>query len=127
MSKQLSRRKIAEYIADQIAAGREVQPLLDELAAYLVESRQVRNAGLLVRSIENELEENGISVAPVTSARPLSEVQRKRIIEIIGAKDVRLKEVVDPSLIGGAKLEAPGLLLDASIRSKLTALTRAKI
>ena len=127
MAKILSRRKVAKYAAAQLADGKSVQVVLSELAAYLVDSRQVRDADLLARSIEESLVERGITVATVTSARPLNEKQRSEVIRLINSQDVRLKEVVDPTLIGGIRVEAPGQMLDTSINRKLTALMRAKI
>lgn len=127
MNGTLSRKKLAEYVAQRVSDGERVDTLLKEVAAYLVESHQTRNSALVVRAIEDALKDRGIVVASVASARQLTDEQRDSIRAMLGGKKVYLNETVDAELIGGLRVDAPGVRLDTSIKRKLTALKRAKI
>lgn len=124
---KLSRRKLAAYIADQYDKGVPLQRSMRELAAYLVETGRTREAQLIVRAIEDELEARGTVVVTVTSARALSAAMRREIAALIGAKKLELRETVDPDVIGGVRVETPSALLDATIQRKLTLLHGAKV
>ena len=125
MALRLSRRKIATYAADQLLAGSPTRTVLRSVAAYLVEARRTRELALLVRDIEDVLSERGHVVADVTSAYPLSKSLKAEIKDLVGGDTVQLRESVDPSLLGGMKIDVPGKRFDGTIRRKLTAL-RAK-
>ena len=56
MAQAISHRKIASFAADKLVARENVNELLREIAAYLIETKQVRAAGLLVATIEDELQ-----------------------------------------------------------------------
>lgn len=126
MAQKISRRKLASYVADGIARGDEIGRLLSEAAAYLIESGRTREVDLLARAIEDALEDRGISIATVTSARPLDDEFKRAIATLIGAKKLALRETVDPAVLGGVKIETSSAQLDATIKHKLTALREAK-
>lgn len=126
MQNKLPRRKIAEYAAARITAGDPVATVLDEVAAYLLESGRVREQTLVVRAIEDALARMGNVVANVTTAHPLDADQRAEVKKLIGAHNVRLREVVNPDVLGGVRIETPGAKLDATLQRKILALRRAK-
>lgn len=126
MQNKLPRRKIAEYAADRIVAGESIAAVLDEVGAYLIESGRVREQTLLVRAIEGALAERGVIVGDVTTARPLDAQQRAQVEELIGAREVHLREIVDPAVLGGVLVETPGAKLDGTLQRKILALSRAK-
>ena len=67
-------------------------------------------------------EDRGIAVAKVTSARPLSDGEKKKLIAALARRyDVKVEAdyKVDPSLLGGMKVEISGTLLDGSVRRRL--------
>jgi F-type H+-transporting ATPase subunit delta len=125
MALRLSRRKIATYAADQLLAGAAKREVLRSVAAYLVEARRTREAILLIRDIEDVLASRGYVVADVTSAHPLSKALKDEIKALVGGDTLQLRELVDPSVLGGMKIDVPGKRFDGTIRRKLTAL-RAK-
>lgn len=127
MQGKLSRRKIAEYVADQYLDGASLQSLIDQVAAYLSESGRLREADLVVRAIEDVLAERGIVVATVTSAHALTDQERNHVSALIGADRIELREIVDPTLLGGIRVETPGAKLDATLHHNLTALRGAKL
>lgn len=123
----ISRRKIAIYIAEQLAAGKPVKPLLNQAASYLVEHKQTNQAELLVRDIEALLaSEHDIVLARVISARELSEGLITNIEQFVtsaqGAKQVEVSTSVDPSLLGGVIIRTPSAELDTTVRKQLNAL-----
>lgn len=122
MAVRLSRRKLAEYAAAQLLAGKTSKAVMKELAGYLVEAGRTREAELLARDIEAALAEQGVVVVDVTTARPLSSEARQSVKTLVGGKNVQLRESLDPTLLGGVRIDTPGKQFDASLRRKLTAL-----
>ena len=131
--KSVSRRKLAKYAAEQILAGNDV--VLEEIAALLIYEKHEREVDLLVRDIEAELAENGEIVASVESARALDDNTRRKIEQFLAAvasdknskPKVSLRESIDPTLIGGFKLQTPTATLDATVSKKLNDLRAKKI
>jgi F0F1-type ATP synthase delta subunit len=124
----ISRRKLAERAAGRIATGDSKKSVLRELAAYLIDTKRVREAELIVRDIEAALANKGLIVATVTSARKLSNDALHGLetfvkSEYSATKQVVLREHIDESLISGMKLELPGKQLDTSVKAKLEKLT----
>ena len=67
-------------------------------------------------------EDRGIAVAKVTSARPLSDREREKLIAALERRyDVKVEAdyKIDPSLLGGMKVEISGRLLDGSAKRRL--------
>lgn len=126
MAQAISHRKIASFAADKLVACENVNELLREIAAYLIETKQVRAAGLLVAAIEDELQARGVVVADITSAYPLSAQLRAEIQRLIGAKELHTREHIDQSVIAGVKIELPDSQFDDTVRHKLIALKGAK-
>lgn len=122
MAMRLSRRKMAAYVADKLAAGEKPAVALKEVAAYLTDTRRTREQELLVRDIEEALAVRGIVVTDVTSAHPLSSSIRAEIAKLVGGKNLQLREVLDPDVLGGVRIDIPGKQFDGTIRRKLTQL-----
>lgn len=121
---RLSRRKIARYVAGRLATGDEL--IIEELAALIIEERRERDIDLLVRDIEDQLAQSGMTIATVETAKPLSETVRQSVRELLGG-DVRLREEVRPELIGGIRIETPTQELDGTISQKIYALKSRKV
>jgi F0F1-type ATP synthase delta subunit len=127
MADKLSRRKLAQFVADRSNSSKTLHEALESVAAYLIDSRRLRESALIVRAIEDELAARGRVIATLTTARPLDAQLRSQVEALIGAKEVMTREIVDPAVIGGVRIETPGKTLDATIQTKLLALTRAKL
>ncbi len=72
-------------------------------------------------------EANHITRAVASSAVELDEAQQKALkdkLEKMTGKTVHLKVVTDPSLIGGLRVEIDGKLLDGTVKSRMTDLSR---
>lgn len=123
MAVRLSRRKIANYYAKSLIDGESVKKLSSQLAAYLIDTRRTKELDLIISDIEYQLSLNGLVLAKVTSAHELDDSTKNAIVSLVkqdtNAKHVQLKEYVDPSVIGGVKLEFTGSELDATIARRL--------
>ena len=129
MATKLSRRKISEYYADQLLAGDK--NVAKQLAAYLIETRRLREVELITRDIEDALARKGVVVAEVESAHNLTDATRSALTSYLKqatqASRVQLKESVQPELLGGVRLTVPGAEMDASIKRKIMKLRAAKV
>lgn len=132
MAGRISRRKLAQYVADKLTANQTA--VIKELAAFLLATKRTRELELIVRDIEAELKDRGVIIADVASAYPLSEAVKKEVTEFIinssnqstDKTEVYLRETVDSQLLGGVRIAMAGELFDGTIRHKINALRRAK-
>ena len=129
MALRLSRRKISAYFADEFIRGNK--EIAKQLAGFLVETRRTDELELIVRDIETALDDRGVVIADVDSARELSGEAKKSVASFLkesrSAKTVHLRENVDHTLLGGARITTAGFELDATLRRKLTALKAHKV
>lgn len=125
---KLSRRKIAALWASELLKGRDIT---GQVAAYLVESRRVDEATLIVRDTEIALAEHGVVVADLASAYALSADSREAIEKFLAIKmnadKVAFRESREPSVIGGVRIETAGRQLDATLKTRLNQLKASKI
>jgi ATP synthase F1, delta subunit len=115
-------------VAGQLLASGDEKRLIKELAAYLIETGRVRDLNQVVAAIEEALASRGAVVATVTTARPLSPENKQAIVKQFtptGAK-LYIREQIDPSVIGGFKIELPGSQFDGTVIHKLTTLKGIK-
>lgn len=127
MMDKLSRRKLAEYVAERLNQGAISGDLLAQIAAYLIESRRTREAELIVRAIEDALQERGVVVGTVATAHPLTARERDTVKRLIDAESLHLTEEIDESLIGGVKVSLPDSRFDGTIKHTITALRGTKV
>ena len=127
MPARTSRRKLARYVAERLMDNDVT--VVDEVAALLSHEKRQREVDLLVRDIQAELAERGLTVATVESARALTDEARSAIMTLLKKPQtvVQLSEVVRPELIGGFKLRTPTATLDATVLNKLNDLRAKKI
>ena len=120
----LSRRRIAKFVADQMASGESTARVAKVLAAYLVENRATRLADILLRDIESALlDRHQHLAADVVSSRKLDAQTlgylRAMLVRETSAQTAEILEQVDPSLIGGVIIRTPDSEMDASLKTKL--------
>jgi F0F1-type ATP synthase delta subunit len=127
MAQRISRRRLALYAVDQLDHGSDLGVTMRELAAYLIDTGRTRETDLIARGIEDELAARGTVIAHITSARPLGDDIKSDIQRLLNASTIHLTEEVDPSLIGGMRIEAPGKRLDATLKRKILALGQVKM
>lgn len=125
LSQTISKRSLSNYAAEQILAGKSAE-VMEQVAAYLVQTHQVKAYPLIVSDIERKLAEKGSVLVRVKSARTLSEKTSKKIIQFMqektGATQVQLVSEIDEDLIGGAIIYTADYMLDASLKNRLNKL-----
>ena len=132
MPGRISRRRIAEYVATELLEGKTSKAkVLQQLAAFLVDTRRTEELTLIVRDIEYHLLEKGHINAIVTSAFDLTAETKKAIEAFVKSKTkadhISLSTQVDASVLGGVKVSLPGYEINQTIAHQLTALkTRFK-
>lgn len=115
----ISRRKLAGFIADTLQSGDDATTVIKQAAAYLIETRQIRSAGLLVRDIEEALLERGIVVADVTTAHPIGKEERATLAKLFPSEQLHIRETIDASVLGGIRVEVPGKRFDGTLQHKI--------
>jgi F0F1-type ATP synthase delta subunit len=126
----ISRRRLAEYAADQLLASKSARAIARELAAVLIETNKSKDASLLAQDIAWQLESRGaLAQVEVTSATELSESLRKEITKFIkqaaNVERAVLQENVDESVIGGLRIETAKHAWDKTIAKQLTDIREA--
>lgn len=125
---KLSRKRVAREVVRLIAEqpGRQKE-IVQQLAGYLVATKQAASADLLLNDIADELLQTRRHLsADVQTAFGLSDSTREQVITMLkthtGAQTVELNEHVNPELIGGITVRTSELELDASIKRQLAQL-----
>ncbi len=123
---KLSRTKLARYVAAEVQAGRS-ETAIQQLAAYLVQTGRAREAELVIRAVNEELERASVVIASVTSAEPIDQAVREAVASMLGSSQIAFDETVDPGVLGGIRVVTPSRLLDATFRRRLTTLREHKV
>lgn len=128
---RLSRRSIAEYIANGLVEGTSKKTLFTQLAAFLIDTQRTKELDLIVKDIEYYLAEKGVVRTTIVSAHELTAETEKALEAFVKketkATHVSLSSMVEPSVLGGVKISVPGREVDQTIARQLTVLkTRFK-
>ncbi|MCW4458370.1 F0F1 ATP synthase subunit delta [Microbacterium sp. MPKO10] len=93
------------------------------IVSRLIQQPRGRRIGKLLRTAASTVaDQRGRTIATVTSANPLTDAQRDQLRERLAAtygRDITFNLVVDPSLVGGMRIQAGDDVIDASIVSRL--------
>lgn len=114
-----TRREIAESILElsQKTSGAK---LAQAIAAYVVAERRTSELDAIMREVARLRQENeGVVEATVTSAHPISDKLKKQITALINEDKLVINEVIDPSVIGGVRVETSQVDLDLTVRNRL--------
>lgn len=124
----VSRKSVARYMAQAwVEKSVPRSKLLQQMAAYLIDSKKTNQADLLIEDMKAEIEfQYGVVVAKVVTARKLTADLSKQIESFVKdktkARKVVITESIDTSLIGGFIATTPSAEFDYSIRTKLNKL-----
>ncbi len=121
----MPRRTVARVIAQQLRDGVSTADAMQHLAAYLITHRETKRADHYIADIEADLAAAGVVVADVVTARPIDEELRQAVRTMLAAPEAKLRESVDPTLIGGIIVRSGGKEFDSSLRSRLQRLKSA--
>jgi len=119
-----SRRQLARYAVNQLLAKQSPANISKHLAAALIISNKQKDVDLLLDDIAEQLEVRGLSArAVVTSVNGLSAGLRsqltRQIKKAVRVDEVLLTERLDPSVLGGFRIETSTRTWDQTIARKL--------
>lgn len=105
------------------AFGHQAEPYLVNFLKLLCDRRILREyPGCCDEFARRYNRDHGIAPATVTSAVPLREEQMEALrqkLEKISNKTVCLKQILDPSVLGGLRVELEGKRLDGTVKGRL--------
>lgn len=102
--------------------------VLNTVSLLIERGREGEIASVLEAYLKVAGEALGRADAFVTSSKPLSEEEKKKLADKFGAllgKSVRVTNVVNPELLGGVTVRVGDTLYDGSLRGKLDRLNKA--
>ncbi len=125
----LTRKELAEVIGEKTMHVQDRQALAASIAAYLTTSGQRVDIDSLLRDVMQYRLERGIVEVVAVSAHPIDENGIQDIRNLLmehfpKATSVIVNNRIDPSVIGGVRIELPQESLDLSIKSKLNTFKR---
>ena len=104
-------------------AGDRFSPEMRNFVRVLIDARRIDllpEVRVLYEALRNEAE--GVARARIESAQPLSDAQVGELASAMGrrlGKRVEATAVVNPALIGGARIAVGDTVIDGSVRGKL--------
>lgn len=105
------------------AIGDRINPVALNLLSFLVEQGRGREAGRIIDTLARVVaEQRQRALAEVRSAVPLDQTQRERLEEALSeatGRQVELRVVVDPTVIGGIVARVGDEVFDGSVRTRL--------
>ena len=106
--------------------GQRAHPLTMNLVAFIVGAGRARDLpGIIDRVVKRAAEERKHVVAEVTSAIPLDDTMQKRVADALSSslgKDVEIKVIVDPGVLGGIAARIGDTVIDGTVRHRLNQL-----
>ncbi|MDQ3756946.1 MAG: ATP synthase F1 subunit delta [Actinomycetota bacterium] len=109
--------------------GGKASPVTTALVSFVVGSGRSKDLPAIIdRLVERAAQERDEAVAEVRSAIPLDGDQQQRLAAALGqatGKNVSLKVIVDPSILGGIVAQVGDTVIDGSIRTRLNQLREA--
>ncbi|MBI3494752.1 F0F1 ATP synthase subunit delta [Candidatus Saccharibacteria bacterium] len=108
-------------LIDQDASSRGIAK---KIASYLIDTKQTLKLDSLMRDVMSVREAKGTYEINVSTAHPLTSAQTSSISAYIkkhfdNCKDVIIHQKVDPTLLGGVRIESAHYLIDKSVKSEL--------
>lgn len=103
--------------------GPTASPATTLIVRHLVQQPRGRRVGEMLRGVARVVaDQRGFDVATVTSAVPLTDDQVARLEQTLGAqagRRIRFDSVVDPSVLGGVRVQIGDDVIDGSVASRL--------
>jgi F-type H+-transporting ATPase subunit delta len=103
--------------------GGKASPTTTQLISFVVGSGRASDLpGIISTLVERAAATKSRTVAEVRSAVPLTDDQKNRLAAALAnatGKQVELKVIVDPSVLGGLVAQVGDTVIDGSVRSRL--------
>lgn len=122
---EIQKRKLLDVIAQRDGISKPVRNLI----AVLMDHRRLHFLDPIIDRLERELDERrGFADAEITSARILSDAERKQVelqVTKLTGKKVRARYGQDASLLGGAVVRIGSTIYDGSVKGQLEKIKEA--
>jgi F-type H+-transporting ATPase subunit delta len=113
------KRRLLDAIVSQLGVSRTVR----NFYAVLIDHQRIPMVEQIARQFEVELDAQlGFAEAQITSARPLSEDEKRQLESRVAAltgKQVRAQYAANPELLGGVMVQVGSTIYDGSVRGQL--------
>ena len=113
------KRKLLDAIGARVGLSRTVRNFF----AVLIDHQRIAMVEQIARQFEVELDADlGFAEAQVTSARQLSDDEKKQLesrVAAITGKKVRARYVANPELLGGVMVQVGSTIYDGTVRGQL--------
>lgn len=109
-------------LVDRLFSGKLSSAALNVVRHLVANPRGRRLSPALRESARVAADQGGSELATVTVAAPLSAAQHSRISSLLEkntGRPVRVTTVIDPSLVGGVRIQIGNDVIDGSVRSRL--------
>ncbi len=121
---KVSRSKLAVMIAEKLENASDTKAFSKDIAAYLLSEGRISELDSILRDVMQYRSDNGTVEVISTDAFVLSSALRENIKQVVSklypnSSKIIISEVIDPSVIGGVRLEFANSQLDLSVRAKL--------
>lgn len=123
------RLNVARVIAERTMNLKNPKLLAQEVAGYLLDKNATADIDSLLRDVLAYRAEHGLIEAVIVSAYPLTAMIRKDVMaelktENPQAKSIIITEEIDPTVVGGLRVESVHVQLDLTVRARLNTLKR---
>jgi len=105
-----------------LVSGKVSDPTVAIVSHLVRDPRGRRIGAMLQTAAEVVADQSGRGLALVTVARPLSSTQRSSIEQLLEARYGRghyVAQVINPDVVGGAKIRVGNDVIDGSIQTRL--------
>ena len=119
-----TRSHIAKVIASKTLKETDLTRLTHAVAGYLLEENRVDELDSIMRDVLAYRNAHGHVEVTVVSAYPISAQVRDDVMQAVkqeypGAVSYNINETIDPTVVGGLRIEFGGEELDLTVRAKL--------
>lgn len=125
----ISRVDIAKVIGERTLHVKDAKELAREVAAYLLDTGRTNDLDSLIRDVMEYRAQQGVIDAEVVSAYDVTDATIRDIEDIVKteyskAKSVQVAKRIDPSVVGGVRVDMANEQLDLTIRNRIDTFKR---
>jgi F-type H+-transporting ATPase subunit delta len=117
-------KQLARLFVESVenASPKHLEEAATELVKWLHARGELKKLKEVIRSI-NQIwkEKHGLSMLTIETAHPLTKTMKEMVVKM--AAGAEIKEIIDPTLIGGAKIRIDERIMDGSLKGALEQLT----
>jgi F-type H+-transporting ATPase subunit delta len=117
-----------QQIVEDLLGGKASSTTVSLVSLVVGTGRARQLPDIIRRLVDMSAAEANKEVAEVRSAIPLNDDQRKRLAEALGnatGKQVEVKVIVDPSVMGGIVAQVGDTVIDGTVRRRLDQMKNA--